>query len=263
MMTWVCLGLGSLGDLTRSNCPLMPRCTTSVSPLSSVNNRYFPRRPTDLMEWPSRRARKCLAEACRRTERPLDTATALIFRPTTSRDRSWRSVSTSGSSGTGKAFPGRSCGLLFGILLGASLAGTPSGPAHEDLGHVDPVVIGSRPHHHVAGCPLAVAHGLLLQPALVVEVVGLLAGPLYGLTELTQDELPRGLPAGVEIDRSENGLEGVGQDGGLGPATRPFFAPAQQEDLAHPEPAGDLRQDAGVHHGRTHLGQLAFGEVGE
>src|ERR1700677_1492182 len=219
MMTWVCLGLGSLGGLTRSRCPLMPRCTTSVSPLSSVRSRYFPRRPTDLMEWPSRRARKCLAEACRRTERPLDTATALIFRPTTSRDRSWRSVSTSGSSGTGKAFPGRSCGLLFGVLLGASLAGTPAGPAQADLGHVDPVVVGPRPDDHVAGRPLAVAHGLPLQPALVVEVVGLFARTLDGLAELAQDELAGGLPAGVDVDRSEDGLEGVGEDGGLGPAT--------------------------------------------
>src|SRR5580698_1945593 len=164
MMTWVCLGLGSLADLTRSSCPLIPRCTTSVSPVSSVNSRYLPSRPTDLMVCPSNKARKCFADAWRRTERPLDTATVLIFRPTTSRDRSWRSVSTSGSSGTGKAFPGRSCGLLFGVLLGASLAGAPAGPAHEDLRHVHPVVVGPRPHHDVAGRPFAVAHGLLLQP---------------------------------------------------------------------------------------------------
>src|ERR1700728_635958 len=188
MMTWVCLGLGSLADLTRSSCPLMPRCTTSVAPLSSVRSRYFPSRPTDLMVWPSRRARKCLAEACRRTERPLDTATALIFRPTTSRDRSWRSVSTSGNAGSGKAFPGRSCGLLFGVLLRASLARTPPGAAQQALRHVDPVVVGPRPHHHVAGRPLAVTDGLLLQPALVVEVVRFLAGPFDGLAELAQDE---------------------------------------------------------------------------
>src|ERR1700685_3379322 len=181
MMTWVCLGLGSLGDLTRSNCPLMPRCTTSVSPLSSVSSRYFPSRPTDLMVWPSSRARKCLAEAWRRTERPLATATALILRPTTSRDRSWRSVSTSGSSGTGEPLPGRSCGLLFGVLLGAPLAGATAGPAQEDLRRVDAVGGGPRADHDVAGCPLAVAHGPLLQAALVVEVVGLLARPLNGL----------------------------------------------------------------------------------
>src|SRR6202044_2260527 len=162
MTTWVCLGLGSLADLTRSSCPLMPRCTTSVSPLSSVRSRYFPSRPTDLMLWPSRRARKCLAEAWRRTERPLDTATALIFRPTTSRDRSWRSVSTSGSSGTCEAFPGRSRGLLFGVLLRATFARPPTRPPQEDLRRVNADAVGPRAHHDVARCPLAVAHGFLL-----------------------------------------------------------------------------------------------------
>ena len=62
-------------------------------------------------------------------------------------------------------------------------------PAQEHLGHVGPVVVGPRPHHHVAGRPLAVAHRLLLQPALVVEVVGLLAGPLDGLAQLAQHQL--------------------------------------------------------------------------
>src|ERR1700722_2010545 len=214
MITWVCLGLGSLADLTRNSCPLIPRCTTSVSPLSGVRSRYFPSRPTDLMLWPSRRARKCLAEAWRRTERPLDTATALIFRPTTSRERSWRSVSTSGSSGTGEAFPGRSRGLLFGVLLRAAFARPPTRSPQEDLRHVDPVVVRPGAHYDVTGRPLAVAHGLFLQAALVIEVVGLLAGALDGLAQLAQDELPRGLPAGVEVDRPENGLEGVGQNGG-------------------------------------------------
>src|SRR5271169_2476381 len=151
MMTWVCLGLGSLADLTRSSCPLMPRCTTSVSPVSSVRSRYFPSRPTDLMVWPSRRARKCLAEACRRTERPLATETALILRPTTSRARSWRRVSTSGSSGTGDLLPGGTGGLLLGVLLGAPDARPPQHPAQEHLRDVGPVVIGARAHHHVAG----------------------------------------------------------------------------------------------------------------
>src|ERR1700722_3642537 len=207
MITWVCLGLGSLADLTRNSCPLIPRCTTSVSPLSGVRSRYFPSRPTDLMLWPSRRARKCLAEAWRRTERPLDTATALIFRPTTSRDRSWRSVSTSGSSGTGEALPGRSRGLLFGVLLRAAFARPPTRSPQEDLRRVDAVVVRTRAHHHVAGRPLAVAHGLFLQTALVIEVVGLLAGTLDGVTQLAQHQRPGGVPTGVQVDRAQNGLE--------------------------------------------------------
>src|ERR1700722_15731238 len=134
MTTWVCLGLGSLADLTRSSCPLMPRWTTRVSPLSSVRSRYLPSRPTDLIVCPSSRARKCLADGWRRTERPLATATDLILRPITSRARSWRRVSTSGSSGTGQLLPGRSRGLLLGVLLGAPHARAAEGPPQEHLG---------------------------------------------------------------------------------------------------------------------------------
>ena len=121
------LGLGVLGATSpaaagrscRGARPACPRCRASSS-------RYLPSRPTDLMVWPSSRARKCLAEGCRRTERPLATDTALILRPTTSRARSWRRVSTSGSSGTGQLLPGRPGGLLLGVLLGAPLAGPPA-----------------------------------------------------------------------------------------------------------------------------------------
>src|SRR5271169_2609241 len=218
MTTWVCLGLGSLGDFTRSSCPLMPRCTTSVSPLSSVSSRYLPSRPTFLMVRPSSSPRKCLAEGWRRTDRPLATATALILRPTTSRARSWRSVSTSGNSGTGQLLPGRTGGLLLGVLLGSPFACPPERPAQVHLGHVGPVVIRARPDHHVARRPLAVAHRPLLQPALVVEVVGLLAGPRDGVAQLAQHQALGRLPAGVEVDGPEDGLEGVGQDRGLGAA---------------------------------------------
>src|SRR5580658_11054836 len=171
--TWVCLGLGSLIDLTRSSWPLMPRWTTRVSPLSSVSSRYLPNRPTDLIVRPSSRTRKCLADACRRTERPLATATALIFFPDTSRARSWRSVSTSGSSGIDQSLPGVASRFLFGVLLGASLADATQGPAHEDLGHIGPVVVRTRAHHDVARRPRAVVDGPFLQAALVIEIVGL------------------------------------------------------------------------------------------
>ena len=109
-------------------------------------------------------------------------------------------------------------GLLFGVFLRATFARPPTRPTQKDLSHVDPVVVGPRANHHVARRPLAVAHGLLLQAALVIEVVRLLAGALNGLAQLAQHELTGRRPAGVEVDGPENGLEGVGQDGGLGPA---------------------------------------------
>src|ERR1700733_5366626 len=151
MMTCVCLGLGSLTDLTRSSCPLIPRCTTSVSPLSSVSRRYLPRRPTDLMVRPSRGVRKCLAEGWRRTERPLATATDLIFFPGTSRDRSWRNVSTSGNSGILQTLPGVASRFLFGIFLGPPRPDPEPGAGHEDLGRIGPLVIRARADDDVAG----------------------------------------------------------------------------------------------------------------
>src|ERR1700722_9371240 len=167
MTTWVCLGLGSLTDLTRSSCPLIPRCTTSVSPLSSVRSRYLPRRPTDLMVRPSRGVRKCLAEGWRRTERPLATETVLIFLPGTSRDRSWRSVSTSGNSGILQTLPGIASRFLFGIFFRPSHADADAPAGDVDLGLVGPLVIGSRADDDIAGGSLAVVDGLLLQAALV------------------------------------------------------------------------------------------------
>src|SRR5271157_4280775 len=263
MTTWVCFGLGSFADFTRSSWPLMPRWTTRVSPLSSVSSRYLPSRPTDLIVRPSSRARKCFAEACRRTERPLATETVLILRPTTSRARSWRSVSTSGSSGTGQFLPGRQGRRLLGVLLGAPLTRPADGPAQEHLRHVGPVVVRPGPHHDVAGCPLPVPHRLLLKPALVVEVVGLLARPLDRLPQLTEHQLTGGLPAGVEVHGPEDGLERVGQDGRLGAAARALLAPSEEEDVPDAQSPGHLGQDTGVDHGGADLGQLALGEVGE
>src|SRR5580704_9538235 len=150
MTTWVCLGLGSLTDLTRSSWPLMPRWTTRVSPLSSVRSRYLPRRPTDLMVRPSSGVRKCLAEACRRTERPLATATVLIFLPGTSRARSWRNVSTSGNSGIVLTLPGVASRFLFGIFLGSPRPDPEQCAGDEHLGLVGPLVIRARADNHVA-----------------------------------------------------------------------------------------------------------------
>src|SRR5471030_338338 len=122
----------------------MPRWMTSVSPLSRVRSRYLPSRPTDLMVRPSSVVRKCLAEAWRRTERPLATDTDLIFLPGTSRDRSWRSVSTSGNSGILQTLPGVASRFLFGVLLGPPRPRAEAGAADEHLRRVRPLVVRAR-----------------------------------------------------------------------------------------------------------------------
>ena len=203
MTTWVCLGLGSLADFTRSSCPLIPRCTTSVSPLSSVSSRYLPSRPTDLMVRPSSRARKCLAEGWRRTERPLATDTALIFLPTTSRARSWRSVSTSGNSGI-RSRPSQAARvrrLLLGVLLRAPLARRPSGsrpgrprPRRPGRGRdrSPPRRSGASPPRRARPFP---AGGSCDRSRRAPRRPASMASP-----QLAQDQELGGLPAGVEVD---------------------------------------------------------------
>ena len=50
------------------------------------------------------------------------------------------------------------------------------------------------------------------------EVVRLLAGALDGATQLAQHQPLGRVPAGVQVDRPEDGLEAVGEDRGLGAA---------------------------------------------
>src|SRR6185437_6464778 len=262
MTTWVCFGLGSLALLTRRSCPLMPRWTTRESPLSRVRTRYLPTRPTALTDRPSRRVRKCLALACRRTDRPLATATALIFLPVTSLARSWRRVSTSGSSGIDDPLPGGAGGVLLGVLLRRPLPRPLEDPADEDLGDVVAVVVGPGPGDDVPGDARTLADGQLLEAALVVEVVGLGGGPGQAVADQPEDQRAGGVPAGVEVDGADDGFEGVGQDGRLGPAAGRLLAPAEEEDGPDAEAFGDLGEDPGVDDGGPDLGELPLGEVG-
>ncbi len=157
MTTWVWGALASLAFLARCSWPLIPRWTTRVCPSSSPRSRYFPARSIDLMVWPSRRARKCLALGWRRTVRPLRTSTVLIFRPTTSLWRSRRMVSTSGSSGIPPASldfqrsAGDLGGDLLGVFFGSPLPRAEALASNVHRGQVPPGVIRAETLHFVAG----------------------------------------------------------------------------------------------------------------
>src|SRR5436190_1792993 len=100
-ITCVC-GASAIRPFARVNRPLIPKCTTQTSPPSSESRTYLPRRSVFMTLWPAKPAAKSFRVLCRRITRiafldPL-TSTSLIFFPTTSRSRSRRITSTSGSS---------------------------------------------------------------------------------------------------------------------------------------------------------------------
>ena len=74
--------------------------------------------------------------------------------------------------------------------------------------------------------------------------------------------LAGGLEAAAEVDGTDHGLDGVGEDRGLVAAAGRLLAAAELDVLAEPDVAADLGQGAGVDDGGAQLGQPALGEVG-
>src|SRR5260221_14718755 len=117
----------------------------------------------------------------RRPERVPFTWTALMRRPTTSFSRSRRSVSTSGSSGTGvlglEGEPGLAGRRLLGLLFRAPLALAPRQLVDEHDRVEELGVVGALVTHLVAGQLVELTGRQLLQSGLEV----LAAGPGRGL----------------------------------------------------------------------------------
>src|SRR6266540_554965 len=249
--TWVWVGR-ACRLVPRRNWPDIPKCTTRTSPSSRCSRTYFPLRSTLVIFLPASRSANSLRRAWRRMTRMAfrcgRTTTALIRLPTTSFSRSRRITSTSGSSTSalrrgGGVAPGqplqRLAGrLLFGLLLRAPHAPPELLPPQVHGGGELLLLVGSSLGHPVFRDPPEVLGGLLLERGLVVAVplatrIGLHAGP-----EQPPDH-PRGDPDPlVQVDRSQHGLHGVGQDAGLVPAPRELLALAEQHVLAQPELAG-------------------------
>src|SRR5579875_182217 len=235
---------------------------TSTSPLSRVMRRYFPTRPTALIVRPSRRARKCFALWCRRTERPLATATARILRPTTSFARSWRSVSTSGSSGIAELWPGHHRRRLLSFLLRSALPTSAANPTDVDLRHVPAVVIRPGANDDVTWHSFPTPSRQLLEAALVIELVRLRRRLFDPVREQPQHQGPRRFPAAVEVHGPDHRLQGVGENRHLGPTSRGLLALPEQQVGSECEATGNLGKYPSVHDGCPDLGEPAFGGFG-
>src|SRR5689334_9292837 len=160
----------------------MPRWTTSASEPSSFSTRYFPRRCAATILRPTRTSTNSFLFLWRRTERAPVTSTALIFLPTTSRSRSRRITSTSGSSGIPapllspvslrlvllQAGPRNPRRALFGLLLRAAFALAVAHVAEVDGGEEVLRVIGTLGSHDVARPPDRLRGRELLETRLVV-----------------------------------------------------------------------------------------------
>src|SRR6516164_6807805 len=168
-----CEDRGRSGSPT-SSCPLIPRCASRASSPTD-SHRYLPRRRASSRLRPASAASKSAGPArCRRTARGCSTRTVSMARPVTWCSRPRRTVSTSGSSGTGLPLPrgslsvavgtrigqfgwpaglrrggfradrvpGRRRCLLLGLLLGPALAGAELPPADPDHGPERLLVVG-------------------------------------------------------------------------------------------------------------------------
>src|SRR5690242_5230429 len=259
MTTCVCFAIASRELLARSSWPDMPRWITSTSSPSRRSNRYLPRRSTPVILRSTSRVVNCLRLWWRRTERIPSTSTALTFLPTTSRSRSRRTTSTSGSSGIShpdtvppvgrgadrlvlQPFPCDTRRRLLRRLLGAPFTRAVLLVAEVHRGEEALRVVGALVTDLVAGQLVAASGRQFLQPRLVVLASGadrLLTDAPF---EQVEHEPRGGLDAAVEVHGGDDGLHRVGEDRRLRPAAGRVLALAEAQRRTEVELLRDLRE---------------------
>src|SRR5947207_1304288 len=272
MTTCVCFGAFSRALFARSNCPDIPRCTTTASGPSSRSTRYLPRRCTAGTLRPSSCVVNSFLLRWRRIDRSPVTSTVLIFLPTTSLSRSRRITSTSGSSGIIVSLcarlvlqtrPGHPRRRLFGLLLRSTLAVAVRPVAHVH-GRIELLrVIRPFVPHEVAGPAERSRRGRFLQPGLVVAAAGPGRGVGNASLQAPEHEIAGRREARIEIDGRDDGLEGVSEDRLLRSPPRRVLSFAEEEVATEAELGCDLGQDTGVHDAGAHFRELPFGQVRE
>src|SRR4051794_14418223 len=249
-----CRSSGASGGWTRI-WPLMPRCPSSASPLSSGSQRYLPRRWAASIRRPVRASAKPAGpRRSRRTGRGWSTSTPVIVAPTTWRSRPARTTSTSGSSGTttgsvlgrdglrgdglldaegrGDLAVRRLGGGLLRLLLGAADAVAVQRLAHAHLRGEGLHVVGAVVLDDVLGDAEAVLGGQLLEGGLPVQARAERGRRLDERVEQPVHDDRRGLEAAAEVHGADDGLDGVGEDRRLLPAPGRLLAAAELDVLA-------------------------------
>src|SRR5512139_2348459 len=288
-----CFSSGAAGSST-SSWPLIPRCRIRPSESPRSSQRYLPRRRTASTRRPaSRSARSWGPATWRRATRAPRSSTSATVRPSTWSARPRRTTSTSGSSGTarggsvrlelvgvalGARFllgagdralvgvadggPRERGGLLLGDLLGAPGPDTEHVTGDDDLRREPLGVLRAVLGDGVLGSPERVAGGDLLQAGFPVQA-GAQGGRLgqQGVDEVVH-QLAGGVDAGGLVDRADDGLDGVGEDGVLVATAGRLLAAAEVDVVAQPQGAADVGQRPHVHHGGAQLRELPLAGVG-
>src|SRR6478735_7819657 len=259
------------GTSPSSICPLIPRCTTSASPLARVSHRYFPRRPVPVMVLPCRRAARSMEPAtCLREARGCSTCTSVMVRSRMCAANPRRTTSTSGSSGIPGLVVGRGVdgtprcggGLEFGLFLGApDPAAVLAFGNHHDRGEFL-VVIGTLGTDGVRRWAEPACDGQLLQAALPIQPGAERRCGVEQFAEQPQDRFARNHIALVQIDCTQKGFDPVGEDAGLVGTPGAVLPLAEQQMVAEAEFASDIGEGLGVDDAGSQLGQITLGAVG-
>src|SRR6266571_613934 len=228
-ITCVC-GANAIRPFARVNRPLIPKCTTQTSPPSSESRTYLPRRSVFMTLWPAKREAKSFRVLCRRITRiafldPL-TSTSLIFFPTTSRSRSRRITSTSGSSihapphrSRGSALRDACVGLARSLLLRLLLRAPDARPQRLSGDHDGRrellLVVGAPFLDLVDGQRSELLRCELLEDRLVVAIPLASDVCLHPGLEQALDQLASGVETEIEVDGAEDAFQRVREDARL------------------------------------------------
>ncbi len=153
---------------------------------------------------------------------------------------------------------GRAGGLLFGLLLAAPL----SLPRHlvpqPRLGVEELGVVRALAPAAVGGQQAPGLDGPLLQPGLVIGARALADSLAHALPQDPLHQLAGLLRAPVQVDRPDEGLHGVGQDGVLAARAVRFRRRAEQDVLPQARLARRPRQGRVVDQPGPGLGEVPF-----